>query len=82
MDIALLMETKRDALALAMIEESVKRSKDAYGEVDASIANFKWYSEEIKRIYPEMIPSKNGSTQMGPRTFGCSRLNHAMELPP
>lgn len=64
MEIAQKMIEKKSFLAKVMTLESGKKIADSYAEVQASIDNFIWYSEEIKRCHAEIIPSRTDSTQI------------------
>lgn len=58
------MTVKKQHLAEVMTLEAGKRIQDSLSEVQASIDNFHWYAEEIKRNNSEIIPSKTDSTQV------------------
>lgn len=47
---------KREELALLMSEEQGKPVSEARGEIEGSAQFIKWYAEEGKRIYGEVIP--------------------------
>lgn len=47
---------KREELALLMSEEQGKPMSEARGEIEGSAQFIKWYAEEGKRIYGEVIP--------------------------
>lgn len=58
------MTSLKESLSKTMVLESGKTIQDARNEVQASIDNFYWYSEEIKRMPSEIIPSKTGTMQV------------------
>lgn len=63
-EIARRLTAEKDYFAAIMSLESGKRIVDSLNEVQASIDNFIWYSEEIKRINSVIIPSRTNSTQL------------------
>jgi succinate-semialdehyde dehydrogenase / glutarate-semialdehyde dehydrogenase len=48
---------KKEYLAQTITKEMGKPIVNARGEVDSAIAYFKWFAEEARRIYGEIIPS-------------------------
>ncbi|MEL6820294.1 MAG: NAD-dependent succinate-semialdehyde dehydrogenase [Calditrichota bacterium] len=54
-----LLEEHREDLAIIMTTEQGKPLAEARGEINYSIAFFRWYAEEAKRIYGDVIPTHN-----------------------
>jgi succinate-semialdehyde dehydrogenase / glutarate-semialdehyde dehydrogenase len=48
---------KKEYLAQTITKEMGKPIVNARGEVDSAIAYFKWFAEEARRVYGEIIPS-------------------------
>jgi succinate-semialdehyde dehydrogenase / glutarate-semialdehyde dehydrogenase len=48
---------KKEHLAQTITKEMGKPIANARGEVDSTIAFFKWFAEEARRVYGEIIPS-------------------------
>lgn len=56
-----LLEESREDLAIIMTTEQGKPLAEARGEINYSIAFFRWYAEEAKRIYGDVIPTHNSN---------------------
>jgi len=56
-----LLEENREDLAIIMTTEQGKPLAESRGEINYSIAFFRWYAEEAKRIYGDIIPTHNSS---------------------
>ena len=48
---------KREQLAQTITKEMGKAIQNARNEVDSAIAYFKWYAEEARRVYGDLIPA-------------------------
>lgn len=51
------MEEKRELLAQTITKENGKTIESARYEVDSTVAFFKWFAEEARRVYGETIPA-------------------------
>ncbi len=54
-----LMEQHREDLATIMTSEQGKPLAEARGEINYSVAFFRWFAEEARRIYGDVIPTHN-----------------------
>jgi succinate-semialdehyde dehydrogenase / glutarate-semialdehyde dehydrogenase len=48
---------KKEHLAQTITKEMGKPINNARGEVDSAVAYFKWFAEEARRVYGEIVPS-------------------------
>lgn len=58
------IESRLDEIAYVMTMEQGKPLAEAKGEVQYANSYIKWYAEEAKRIYGEMIPASSGSKRI------------------
>ncbi|AJY77815.1 succinate-semialdehyde dehydrogenase [Paenibacillus beijingensis] len=54
----------REALALLLSKEQGKPFSEARGEIEGTVDIIRWYAEESKRAYGEIIPSSNPGQQL------------------
>ena len=60
-DWAGLLEKHRDDLARIMTTEQGKPLAEAAGEINYTVSFFRWFAEEAKRVYGDVIPSHHGN---------------------
>ncbi|PLR66285.1 NAD-dependent succinate-semialdehyde dehydrogenase [Bacillus sp. UMB0893] len=58
------VEARLDEIALTMTKEQGKPFAEAKGEMQYANSFIKWYAEEAKRIYGEMIPALAGNKRI------------------
>src|SRR5690625_4028203 len=59
-----LIREHREELALLMTKEQGKPLKESLGEVDGSVEILKWFMEESRRVYGEIIPPSNSNQKL------------------
>lgn len=58
------IEKNKNELAVLLSKEQGKSLKEALGEIEGSIEILKWFMEEARRVYGEIIPSSNSGQRL------------------